>query len=301
MKIRTTLLIIIFNLLIVSAAFPQDKEPSVYFKLYGGYGLFTPGSDRLYPGSILGIQSGSTGTYTNSNRGLGGGFNDGFGIEKTLGKFFTIGIDFNYLHGKTLSSNYSIVPPASFNIANINYAGKTAHSVISLIPNLSFKMMTKPNYYLYTRLGLITALKTKYQLTENYDIAGNGLLGSDEVFTQVNKYGLNFGLNTAAGIRFKLWGPIKGNVELGYNLLAVSPNSAMASTNIAEPGQGTYINEQINYVKSNTDLLNLSTTTTTQNSIKTINVVEDQPSITQHINNIVLNIGIAVSITDLRR
>src|SRR5579875_2337046 len=102
MKIRNILSIIIFNILTVTAAFSQDKEPDFYVKVYGGYGLFTPGSTTINPGSPLGIQSGTMGSYSYSNKGLGGGFNDGFGIEKPLGKIFSIGIDINQLHGKNI-------------------------------------------------------------------------------------------------------------------------------------------------------------------------------------------------------
>lgn len=292
MKIRNIILIVIFNILTVSAAFSQDKEPAFYIKAYGGYGIFTPGSTEINPGSPLGMQSGTTGAYSYSNKGLGAGFNDGFGIEKSFGKIFTVGLDFNQLNGKTIYSNYETYPPSSTNINYVTYQGAESASVTSLVPNVSAKIFSKPNYYIYTRLGAIIALKTKVQYTEGYVIAGNGTLANTEDFTETYKYGTSLGLNAAVGIRFNLIGPLKGYVEVSNNLLSVSPTSSTANAAIIEGGNAGNITYNTSFVKGNSGVTYFGSSVFNNN--ETINNTE--PSFLQHINNVVINVGIAVAI-----
>lgn len=292
MKIRNILLIIIFNIITVAAAFSQDKEPAFYIKAYGGYGLFTPGSTQISPGSPLGIQSGSTGSYSYSNKGLGGGFNDGFGIEKPLNKIFSIGLDFNQLHGKTIYGNYETYPPSSTNINYVTYTGTESASVTSLIPNVSAKIFTKRNYYIYTRMGAIIAIKTKGQYTEGFVVAGNGTLANTEDFEETYKYGTSLGLNATVGVRFNLIGPLNGYVEISNNLLAVSPTSSTANAYIVEGSNSENITYNTTYVKANSGVISSSGSFSSNNET----VYNTDPSFIQHINNVVINVGIAVAI-----
>jgi hypothetical protein len=276
----------------VSAAFSQDKEPAFYIKVYGGYGLVTPGSTTINPGSPLGIQSGTTGSYSYSNKGLGGGFNDGFGIEKPLNKIFSIGLDFNQLHGKTIYGNYETYPPLSTNINYVTYAGAESASVTSLTPNVSAKIFTKRNYTIYTRLGAIITLKTKDQYTEGFVVAGNGTLANTEDFEETYKYGTSLGLNATVGVRFNLIGPLNGYVEISNNLLAVSPSSSTANAYIVEGGRAENITYNTAYVKSDSGVASSGGSVVNGSG----SVYSTDPSFIQHINNVVINVGIAVAI-----
>lgn len=292
MKIRNILLTTIFNILTVTVVFSQDKEPAFYVKVYGGYGLFTPGSTTINPGSPLGIQSGTTGSYSYSNKGLGAGFNDGFGIEKSLNKIFSIGIDFNQLHGKTIYGNYETYPPSSTNINYVTFEGAESASVTSLIPNVSAKIFSKRNYTIYTRLGAIITLATKDQYTEGYVIAGNGTLANTEDFEETYKYGTSLGLNATVGVRFNLIGPLHGYVEISNNLLAVSPTSSTANAYIVQGSNAENIIYNTTFVKSNSGVV--SSAGSFANNTETI--YNTSPSFTQHINNVVVNVGLAVAV-----
>jgi hypothetical protein len=296
MKIKIVSLIIIFKLLSLTTAFAQEKEPSYYLKIYGGYGLFTPGSSTFSVNSFTGVQSGSTGSYSNTNHGLGAGFNYGFGVEKTSGKFFSFGIDLNYLSGKAITSKYEVTPPASSGLSQVLYEGTASHSVLSVIPNVSFKVYQQANYYIYTRLGIIAAIKTKYQFAESYFFSSTQNQSENENYNQIYKYGLNTGLNAAAGIRFKIYGPLKGTIEVSDNFLAVSPKSSTANAYAVSGNESASYSYSTTYNKSNTGSWTSATETNNNGNATTYNTTETQPSITQHINNIILTFGIAVGI-----
>ena len=297
MKIKIILPIILLSVLTAATSIAQEKEPSLYFKVYGGEGVLTPGSDGLYPSAVYYVQNGTTGSYSYSKKGLGAGFNDGFGLEKPLGKIFTVGLDVNFLHGKTLSSSYTVYPPSSTNINYVTYNGTASYSVTTFIPNLSAKVYQKQGYFIYTRLGMIITTKVKYENGENYLIQGDGTIPAIENLVQVNKYGIDLGLNTAVGVRFKLFGPVGGFAEVSDNLLSVSPKSASVDGTINEGGSPIYIHDGITYIKANSGVISsYSGASGNGNGGGSIFATDTEQSFNQYMNNIVVNIGISIAI-----
>lgn len=297
MNIKNILPVILLVVLTAGTSLAQEKQPLFYFKVYAGEGSFTPGSDGLYPSSVIGVVNGSIGTYSYSKKGLGAGFNDGFGIEKPIGKIFSLGLDVNFLHGTTLTSNYTVYPPPSTNLNWVSYTGSAAYSVTTFIPNVTANIFQRRGYSIYTRLGLIIASTVNYQNTENYIIQGTtGTLPITENFTQVNKYGIEAGLNMGVGTRFNLWGPLKGTIEISDNLLSVSPKTAHQSGVITE-ASSIYVDDYITYIKSNSGVSNSSTTAVGNgNGGGSVTAVDTQSSFNQHINNIVVTVGLAFAV-----
>lgn len=296
MKIKNILTALLLVVSATGTSLAQEKQPLFYFKAYAGEGIFTPGSDGLYPSSVFGIANGATGTYSYSKKGLGAGFNDGFGIEKPLGKIFSVGLDVNFLHGKTLTSSYTVNPPSTENINWITYAGSVSYSVTAFIPNVTANIFQKRGYSIYTRLGMIIASKVKYQNTENYIIQGSGTLPITEELVVTNKYGVELGLNAGVGTRFNLWGPLKGTVEISDNHLSVSPKSAHQSGVITEASK-IYVDDNITYIKSNSGVSTSSSVAAGNgNGGGWITATDTAPSFNQHINNIVVTVGLAFAI-----
>jgi len=296
MKIKIILPIILLGILTASASFAQEKQPLFYFKAYAGYGLLTPGSDGPYPTSVMGVENGATGTYSYSKKGMGAGFNDGFGIEKPIGKIFSIGLDVNFLHGKALTSSYTVNPPPSENINWISYAGSTTCSITSFIPNVSANVFQKHGYSVYTRLGIIIASKINHQNTENYMIQSTGTIPITENLVHVSKYGTELGLNIGAGTRFNLWGPLKGTVEISDNLLSASPQSMHESGVITEAYR-VYVDNYVTYLKSNSGVTTSSSTAVANdNGGGSVTASNTAPSLTLHMNSIVVSVGLAFAI-----
>jgi len=296
MKIKKILPIILLGALTADASLAQEKQPLFYLKVYAGDGLLTPGADGLRPGSVFGIENGSTGTYSYSKKGLGAGFINGLGIEKPLGKTFSVGLDINFLHGKTLRSNYSVYPPPTEKINSISYTGSSSYSVTAFVPNISANIFQKHGYAIYTRLGVIIATKITNLNTERYDIEGSGTTPLTESLDQVNKYDVETGLNTAIGARFNIYGPLKGTVEISDNILSVSPKSSHQYGFISE-GYDVLIDDNITYIKSNSGV-STSNSAATGNNIGggSITAIDTKPSFQQHINNVAVTVGVAFAI-----
>lgn len=297
MNIKNILPVILLVVLTAATCLAQEKQPLFYFKVYAGEGLFTPGSDGLYPSSVIGVENGTIGAYSYSKKGLGAGFNDGFGIEKPIGKIFSLGLDVNFLHGTTLTSNYTVYPPPSANLNWVSYTGSASYSVTTFIPNVTANVFQRRAYSIYTRLGLIIASKVNYQNTENYIIQGTtGTLPIIENLVQVNKYGVEAGLNMGLGTRFNLWGPLKGTIEISDNLLSVSPKTAHQSGVITE-AYNVYVDDYITYIKSSSGVSSSNTTAVGNgNGGGSATAIDAQPSFNQHINNIVVTVGLAFAI-----
>src|ERR1700681_2620173 len=91
---------------LVNQAQIETSSSKFYVKAYGGYGLFQPGSYKLY--SAIVMPSGDiTGTVSQSKQGLGSGIRFGGGIGVIASDFLNIGIDVEYLSGTELKSSSS--------------------------------------------------------------------------------------------------------------------------------------------------------------------------------------------------
>ncbi|MEO6851301.1 MAG: hypothetical protein ABI203_02180, partial [Mucilaginibacter sp.] len=213
MKTKIILLIIAFKALSITAAFAQEKnQPLFYGRIYGGYSVFTQGSDLVGEhGNDFGYANID---YSQSKQGAGAGINYGFGIMAPISKMWLAGIDVNYLAGKEVKFD-EIIHNVSF--GNATYYTQRNHSVWSITPNIAYKLLTTANYFIYTKFGLMMTVNTKSSL--NYGGTLNFTDGSSSVYTGTGqyKYGLNLGAQAAAGIqykitsRFSLFGELTGN------------------------------------------------------------------------------------------
>src|SRR5580693_9202593 len=69
------------------------KNPAgsvIYIKIYGGYGLLTPGSNIL-TASTNTVGGGSSSSFANSHVGLGAGLHFGGGVGVILNDFLNVG------------------------------------------------------------------------------------------------------------------------------------------------------------------------------------------------------------------
>jgi len=295
MKIKNILPVILLAVLTAGTSLAQEKQPLFYIKAYAGDAVLTPGSDGVRPGTVFGIENGSTGNYSYSKKGLGAGVNYGFGIEKPLGKIFSVALDVNYLHGKTLFSRYTVYPPTNQNIYSFSYIGSAAYSLTTFVPSISANIFQKNSYAIYTKMGAIIATKIKNLTTENYDIEGNGTPVT-EVLNMENKYSTRTGFTAAIGARFNIMGALKATIEISDNLLSVSPKSTHEYGFVSE-GYDVLIDDNITYIKSNSGI-GTSNSTATGNSFGggSITAIDTEPSFNQHINNIVVSVGLAFAI-----
>jgi hypothetical protein len=285
MNNEKNLFLVLVAFISASVAMAQSgNAPKFYIKGYGGYGILTPGS---YKGNS---PQSDYENFATGNLGAGAGVHFGGGVGYVINDFLNVGVDAEYMNGKLHSST-------SADNANTYsfFSQKIDYSLTSIIPNITFKALSRPNYYVYTRVGIIIAASTKIEFT-NYDSSiehGNGFVNitsGDEKYA----FHIELGIQTAVGVQFGITERLRSFTELVANILPASPISSTQE----------YVNS--NYFKT-------STSTTTPNvtefnytytykksgsyepatSNGGYDITKNLPSITQNINYIGVNIGVA--------
>ena len=203
----------------------NNNLSKIYVKIYGSYGFLSPGSFKgrsdLITNEPVSFHVAKTGT--------GAGFRAGAGIGFIVNEFINIGIDGEYLSGKKINLIENITSAQSTAAAASGYSLEASrvfeHEVVSIIPNIVFKAISKPDYYIYNRLGVVIGVPLK--MTENYfqhyhwktDDPNNFLhtLGErDVIATYDGKYTLrpSAGYQFALGTQFFLTEKLRGFFEI---------------------------------------------------------------------------------------
>jgi hypothetical protein len=208
---------------------PATESPKFFIKAYGGYGFVTPGSFRLT--SAVGT------SFTVESTGLGAGFHFGGGVGVILNDFLNLGVDAEYLKSNTLkaSSSYLGVLGSGVSRDTIGF------STLSIIPNITFKAISKPGYLIYTRIGILLAVHTQstHNTYDSSDLVTNHPYPIVATATQTKySYNLNVGVQAALGVQIRITDNLRGFVELVGNYLPVTPASSVTnfSSNYYNPG-----------------------------------------------------------------
>jgi hypothetical protein len=248
----------------------QNSNTGFYVKIFGGYGFLTPGSFKLTSTSGTSFSIGST--------ALGEGVHYGGGVGYVLNDLLNLGVDVDYLNGKKLaiSSSFVGLPGNAKSNNTINY------SILSIIPNVTFKAIAQPTYLIYTRIGIIITANTKSNLSiyDSSNLTYNSPTHIIALDSNVNfTYNVNVGVQAALGVQFKITDNIRGFGEIAGYFLAITPsNSTNTGTrryyNPAPDGSST--NSQNYTYKDSGDF--------TKNEL---------PASSYNTNSIGINIGIA--------
>jgi hypothetical protein len=215
-------------------------QSKIYFKLYAGNGLFTPGSYRInsqlrlsYNGAPLQATPYpyvDTLVKTHSRKGIGGGWRIGGGIGVLLNDFINIGLDAEYINGHRLTNAVHIT------VDNNDYASTTEaidFKILTLTPYIIFKALSRPNYFLYNQLGIAftmpSALNTSGRfesLFSNYNYPNSTFYNIDSTQNEKYKLSLGIGLRVAFGINFRVSNKVRVFGEVFGNYIALYPSSS---------------------------------------------------------------------------
>lgn len=194
----------------------SSTDSKIYIKIYGAYGLLTPGSFR-------GI-SNNDNNYINKikvqKRGMGGGFRTGAGFGVIVNEFINIGIDGEYLMGNKINVKVDAIEGFSTRTQS-----KTTyeHQIFSIIPNVVFKAIPKPTYYIYNRVGIIVGIplsimeneKYEYQFKDPTAILGNIVQRDINItFNGEHKLKSSIGYQGVLGIQMILTKKLRGFCEI---------------------------------------------------------------------------------------
>lgn len=251
----------------------KDNEPNFYVKIFGGYGILTPGSFRL--------TSTSSSSFTVGSTGLGAGLHFGGGLGYILNDFLNLGIDAEYLKGNDLKASSSYFG----GLGNGTSHSTIPYTILSIIPNVTFKALSKPNYLIYTRIGILITASTKsssiiYDSSDLVTNHPNPIIAAN--ITTNYKYNVNVGVQAALGLQFHITGNLRGFVELVGNYLPITPTSSITTS------KTNFYNNGPTYVSSST----ASSSVTYKKSGDSGS--GEQASAAYNVNYIGLNLGVAL-------
>lgn len=213
----------------VSPAIHLGRESRFMINLHSGYAVGMGATFKFYPDDISTINIEQDGTnapaktisYGNPTKGLGDGFKFGFGASYIVNDFINIGLDFDYFNSTIY--RYRDSTYRQTNIVNDpNNADEYLYSerntiaykatLLSLTPNVTFKAISGPKWFLYNKLGAVITFRPNSLQEDATDIkmsAGWQGFYKDSTSRTIKKYewGIrnpSFGLMAAFGGQVKL-------------------------------------------------------------------------------------------------
>ena len=196
---------------------PKATEAPFYVKLYGFYSLLTPGNQINY--DLLQTQSSLPNSFKATKTSLGTGPRAGLGIGFIVSDFINVGIDADVLFGTSIKTNTNVFSGSNNVFSNYNINSTTTLNVLSIIPNITFKALSRPSYYIYNRLGLVGGVVLAYKtVTQTVQTPGKGAITTSEYTSKYTQNSLAIGYQAALGVQFRLSQSIRAFAEVvAYN------------------------------------------------------------------------------------
>jgi hypothetical protein len=206
------------------------KEPRFLLNIHTAYSMGLGSTFKFYPDDVSSIKVEKTGNggenktvaYANPTKGLGDGFKFGFGGSYILNDFINIGIDFDYFRStikKNRDSSYyfrdtdaSGGMPDEYEYRERNTISYEA-TLLSITPNITFKAISKPKWFLYNKLGMVITFRPnslQEDVTNVNTRAGWQGFYKDSSSTTIKKY--EWGIRNPA---YGFTGAFGGQVKIG--------------------------------------------------------------------------------------
>jgi hypothetical protein len=226
-------------------------ESPLYLKAYGFYSLLSPGTRIDYSASQS--QSSAPTIYKPVNTRLGSGLRAGIGVGLLVSDFINIGIDAEILFGTAIKATSNFYSGSGTAINRYSMSTTTNLQVVSIIPNITFKALSRPTFYIYNRLGLIGGVVLDYKIGYNTLInTSKGGINTSITTATYTKNSLSVGYQAALGIQFRLSQSLRGFVEVvGYNQ-SFKPREVQGFTT-SSTGGSTTVNKSTTVYKDQGD------------------------------------------------
>ena len=216
----------------------KATEAPFYIKAYGFYSLLTPGAEINYGGTQSQISSPTI--YKPVNTHLGAGPRAGIGVGLIVSDFINVGIDADMLFGTALKVDYDVYVGSSSAASHYIVSNTTTLKVLSITPNITFKALSRPAYYIYNRLGLVGGVVLDYKTVSNsLETPTKGAATTSIGTSSYTKNSLAVGYQAALGIQFRLSQAIRGFVEVVAYNQSFKPREVQASTTSIKSGATT--------------------------------------------------------------
>jgi hypothetical protein len=246
-SIRFSLLALL-AVLTMGAVAQEESASKFYVKAYGGYGLLTPGSYRLTTSTSSDTDPYST--LSVSKKSLGAGIRAGGGIGVIASDFLNIGVDVEYLSGAPVKIQSEYRSDSYWS----SWSSELTYKSLSIVPHVVFKALSKPDYLIYNKLGILVNLP--FDIDRSYsDTAANPAVPyhGKTVANGTYKIKLGAGLNVAFGVQVTLSEKLRGFGEIFGNYLILTPESFTETQVTTEdnggPSSVSNTNLTLTYVK----------------------------------------------------
>jgi hypothetical protein len=217
----------------LSSMHAQKGDSKLFLKVYGNYALPTSGSYRTtsYTSSVVNNNY----TFNTVKDGLGMGLRAGVGIGIVLNDFINLGFDVENYFGPSIKSNNLYYYDNQAGLVQITNTSVDYKASIAMIgPNITFKALSQPNFFIYNRLaikiGVMTKVteKTNNEYNERYvEDANINPNPTDHItnFKQDFEYqgGIPFGFSAALGFQIKMTDKIRFFTEVEFTQLTYNP------------------------------------------------------------------------------
>ncbi|MEO6837601.1 MAG: hypothetical protein ABI185_04390 [Ginsengibacter sp.] len=204
--------------------FEIKSQPRFYVNVHAGANMALGSTFKFYPDDITSIKVKQTVNNTEQenvtskapSKGLGDGFRYGVGMSYIINDFINVGLDVDYF-----SSTISKIKDSSF--THINEGGATDYvyhqsyaisyqaSLLTITPNIIFKAISHPKYFIYNKIGAVLTIRPNsiQKETQNISEQRNGMNLSDSSATINRRYdwGIKnpaFGFMGGIGIQAKV-------------------------------------------------------------------------------------------------
>jgi hypothetical protein len=226
-------LFLAFTCLSLSSLHAQKGDSKIFVKVYGNYALPTSGSYRntSYTSSVVNNNY----TFNTVKDGLGMGVRAGVGVGMVLNDFINVGLDAENYFGPAIKSSNLYYYDNQAGLVTIDNTSVDYQAKIVMIgPNITFKALSQPNFFIYNRLTIKVGVATK--VTENTNNEYNERYIDDvnvnpnptdhiTTFKQNFEYqgGIPFGFSAALGFQIKLTDKIRFFTEVEFTQLTYNP------------------------------------------------------------------------------
>ncbi|GAA4395323.1 hypothetical protein GCM10023187_02070 [Nibrella viscosa] len=224
MKVFTCACVLAISISIGCFGQNGTQESPVYVKVSGFYGLLTPGTERY---TMASFNSANT-VFEVGKKRLGAGPRAGVGIGYIINDFINVGIDADLLFGSELTAANS----SNTTTNRYTQQSTTNYRVLTITPNITFKALSQPGYYIYNRIGVGVGMLLTYETaittvtTLPAANAGNYLRVSEM------KAPPAVGFQTALGVQFRVSDKLRGFVEMAAIILAFKPTELSDTKNL---------------------------------------------------------------------
>ncbi|MEO8111486.1 MAG: hypothetical protein ABI594_15685 [Ginsengibacter sp.] len=223
-------------------SFPVIKiksEPRFYLTVHGGYAFSLGSTFKFYPDNISSISVTALDNtppikeikYKEDSKGLGDGARVGVGISYIINDFLNVGIDIDYFKSsisKTRDSTYysNQVLPNNVDEVTYNEQYKISYttSLLSFSPNITFKAIARPKFFIYNKLGAIVIFHPSSiqheTLNGSYKLGWRGFYRDSSISTQKTyDWGIRnpaFGFMGGIGAQTKITEKIRAYAEFQF-------------------------------------------------------------------------------------